>query len=75
MKELTAKVISNKMAKTVVVEVERQVKHPLYKKIIKKTKNLKVHNESLALNPGDMVRIIAVRPISKEKHFKVVKKI
>lgn len=75
MKEITAKVVSNKMKKTVVVEVERQVKHPLYKKIIKRTKNIKAHNEDLSLLVGDLVKIIPVRPMSRDKHYKVVKKI
>ena len=75
MKEITAKVVSNKMLKTVVVVVERQVKHPLYGKIMKKTKNFKADSGNLSLNIGDMVKIISVRPLSRDKHYKVVKKI
>ena len=72
-KTLTGKVISRKMQKTVVVEVESSRPHPLYKKIIKKRKKFKVHNENLKLKVGDKVEIVQTRPISKEKHFKVAK--
>ncbi|OGG04054.1 30S ribosomal protein S17 [Candidatus Gottesmanbacteria bacterium RBG_16_37_8] len=75
MKQFSGKVISAKMSKTVVVELERQVKHKLYKKILKRTKKIKAHNEDLSLKEGDLVKVVATRPISKEKHFKVIKKI
>lgn len=71
----TATVVSNKMNKTVVVEVERLIKHPMYKKIMRRTKRIKAHNENLTLQVGDRVKIESTRPISKEKHYKVVKKI
>jgi len=60
------------MQKTVVVEMERDRKHPLYKKRILRTKNFKVHNEDSSVKVGDMVRIEQTKPISKEKHWKVV---
>ena len=75
MKSLTGKVVSIKMLKTVVVEVERMVKHPLYQKIMRKTKKYKVHNDPLSLKEGDIVKIVPTRPLSKEKHFKVAEKI
>lgn len=68
-------VISNKMMKTVVVKVERRFPHPKYKKVITKHKKFKVHNENFKLQVGDKVIIEEVKPISKEKHFQVVKKI
>lgn len=75
MKILTGKVVSTKMNKTIVVEVVRQTKHPLYKKIIKKSKRYKVHQSGQDLELGDIVKIGPVKPISKEKHFKVLEKI
>ena len=75
MKILTGKVVSIKMQKTIVVEIENAKRHPLYHKIIRKRKKIKVHNESFKLKVGDKVEIVSTRPISKEKHFKVVKKI
>ncbi|PIV09448.1 30S ribosomal protein S17 [Candidatus Roizmanbacteria bacterium CG02_land_8_20_14_3_00_36_15] len=69
------RVVSNKMTKTVTVLVERKYRHPLYKKVIKRSKRYKVHNEKLDLKEGDMVRIIETRPISREKHFIVVNKV
>lgn len=75
MKTLIGEVTSTKMQKTVVVEVEISQPHPLYKKIVKKKKKFKAHNESLKLKAGDKVEICQSRPISKEKHFKVIKKL
>lgn len=75
MKTLIGHIVSTKMDKTVVVEVIRQVKHPLYQKVLKRSKKLKAHNDKLTLKVGDRVKIINTRPISKEKHFKVVEKI
>lgn len=75
MKQLEGKVVSNKMAKTVVVEVVRQVKNHLYGKILKKTKKYKARYENLSLNIGDRVKIATSRPIAKEVHYKVITKI
>lgn len=75
MKILLGKVVSTKMNKTIVVEVVRQTKHPLYKKIIKKSKRYKVHCQDRDLKLGDTVKIGPVKPISKDKHFKVLEKI
>lgn len=74
-KSLIGEVISAKMQKTVVVKVERKIKHPFYRKIITRHKKYKVHNEDLELKLGDMVVIKETRPISKEKHFIVTEKV
>lgn len=70
-KMLRGTIISTKMQKTVVVQVERVFPHPLYKKIIKKHKKYKAHNDTLSLKEGDMVMIREIRPLSKEKSFRV----
>jgi small subunit ribosomal protein S17 len=64
-------VIGNKMKKTVTVLVERQVRHPLYKKIIKRRKKFLVHDEYEKCKIGDMVKIIETRPLSKKKRWRV----
>lgn len=74
-KVLTGKVVSNKMQKTVVVDVETVYRHPLYQKTIFKNKRFQAHNEDMELNIGDVVRIEETRPISKNKNFKVIEKI
>lgn len=74
-KKFIGTVVSNKMTKTVVVEVERRFPHPKYQKIIKKHKKFKAHNENFDLKIGDKVEIEEIRPISKEKHFQVIKKV
>lgn len=70
---LIGKVVSTKMEKTVVISVERSFKMPIYKKVIRRHKKYKAHNEDLKINEGDTVEIIKIRPISKDKHFKVTK--
>jgi small subunit ribosomal protein S17 len=64
-------VVSNKMAKTIVVAVETRRVHPLYKKAIRLTKKYKAHDENNACKPGDKVRIVETRPLSKEKRWRV----
>jgi len=64
-------VISNKMQKTVVVKVSAKVRHPLYKKLITKTKKFKARND-LEVRVGQKVKIVETKPISKDIHFKVV---
>ena len=64
-------VISNKMDKTVVVAIEDNVKHPLYKKIIKNTIRLKAHDENNICGLGDRVLIMETRPLSKDKRWRV----
>ncbi len=68
------KVISLKMQKTAVVEVERQTAHPVYKKIMTKSKKYKADTGHLILNVGDVVEIVETRPVSKDKYFKVLPK-
>ncbi len=74
-KVFTGVVVSTKMQKTVVVRVERKFRHPLYKKVVKKHKKFKAHNEKFDLKEGDIVKIRETRPISKEKHFEVIEKL
>ena len=69
-RRLTGFVTSNKMMKTVVVEVTRTYRHPLYHKVVHSSKRVKAHDE-LNCNIGDEVRIVESRPISKEKHWVV----
>lgn len=72
---LTGTVVSTKMDKTVVIEIERKFRHPLYKKVMKSHKKFKAHCELENVQEGDVVTFQKVRPISKEKHFMVVEKI
>ena len=65
-------VVSDKMDKTIVVEVERRVMHPIYKKFIRRTKKYAAHDESNDIKVGDVVRIRECRPISKRKRWEVV---
>ena len=65
-------VVSNKMDKTVVVAIQDNVKHPLYKKIIKRTVKFKAHDEQNACGVGDKVLIMETRPLSKDKRWRVV---
>jgi small subunit ribosomal protein S17 len=71
-KVLKGKVTSDKMDKTIVVEVTRFVEHKKYGKRIKKTKKYKAHDETNSKKVGDTVEIVETRPISKDKKFKVV---
>jgi small subunit ribosomal protein S17 len=70
-KEKNGVVIGNKMKKTVKVVVERQVRHPLYKKVIKKRKIYFAHDEYEKCKIGDVVKIIETRPMSKRKRWRV----
>ena len=65
-------VVSDKMDKTVVVEVEDRVKHPLYGKVIRRTSNLKAHDEDNACGVGDRVLLMETRPLSATKRWRVV---
>ena len=71
-KTRVGKVVSDKMDKTVVVAIEDNVKHPLYKKIIKNTIRLKAHDENNTCGVGDRVLILETRPLSKDKNWRVV---
>ena len=68
----TGKVVSNKMDKTIVVAVEDHVKHPLYKKIVKRTYKLKAHDENNECRKGDTVKVMETRPLSKDKRWRLV---
>lgn len=65
-------VVSDKMDKTVVVKVERRVKHPLYKKFIRRSKKYSAHDENNAAKTGDVVKIRECRPLSKRKSWEIV---
>ncbi len=67
--EKIGSVVSNKMTKTIVVEVTRRVQHPMYKRIISKRKKFYAHDEQETANVGDVVRIIECRPMSKLKRW------
>jgi len=66
------KVISDKMDKTIVVAVESRTKHPLYKKVVKRTYKLKAHDEDNTCGIGDKVRVMETRPLSKDKRWRLV---
>ena len=71
-KTRTGKVVSDKMDKTVVVAIEDNVQHPLYKKIVKRTVRLKAHDEKNECRVGDRVLVMETRPLSKDKRWRVV---
>ena len=71
-KERIGVVVSNKMQKSIVVEIERREKHPIYGKFIKKTSRFMAHDEKEECNIGDTVRIMETRPLSKRKHWRLV---
>ena len=71
-KTRVGKVVSDKMDKTVVVEVADRVAHPIYKKIIKRTYRLKAHDERNECGVGDTVKVMETRPLSKDKRWRVV---
>ena len=71
-KTRVGKVVSNKMDKTIVVAIEDHVKHPLYKKIVKRTYKLKAHDETNECNIGDTVKVMETRPLSKDKRWRLV---
>ena len=70
-KSRTGVVLSNKMTKTVVVQVERRMKHGKYGKFMTDKKKYKCHDENQSAKPGDKVRIVETRPMSKEKRWRV----
>ncbi len=65
-------VVSDKMDKTIVVAIQDRVRHPLYKKIVKRTYKLKAHDEKNLCSVGDKVRVMETRPMSKEKRWRLV---
>ncbi len=71
-KTRTGIVVSDKMEKTIVVAIEDNVRHPLYKKIGKRTMKLKAHDENNECRIGDRVEVMETRPLSKDKHWRLV---
>lgn len=65
-------VVSDKMEKTVVVAIERRVPHPVYGKMVTRTKRLKAHDEANSAKVGDTVRIVETRPLSKDKRWRLL---
>lgn len=74
-KTFTGTVVSLKMKDTAVVEVERKIIHPLYKKVIRRTTRLKVDTNSIELSLDDKVKIVETKPYSKNKFFKIERKL
>ena len=71
-KERIGEVLSNKMAKTIIVRVERRFPHPQFKKVVTSYKKFYAHDEKSEARPGDRVRIEETRPLSKTKHWRLV---
>ena len=71
-KTRVGKVVSDKMDKRIVVAIEDNVKHPLYKKIVKRTYKLKAHDENNECRIGDRVKVMETRPLSKDKRWRLV---
>ena len=71
-KTLIGIVESNKMDKTIVVKVEDSVRHPIYKKTVKRTYKLKAHDEENSCKVGDIVKVMETRPLSKDKRWRLV---
>ena len=71
-KTRTGVVVSDKMDKTIVVEIRTRVRHPLYGKIMNKTTKLKAHDEGNTAGIGDTVRVMETRPLSKDKRWRLV---
>ena len=71
-KERIGVVVSDKMDKTIVVAIRTRVKHPLYGKIMNRTTKLKAHDENNECGVGDTVRVMETRPLSKDKHWRLV---
>ena len=72
-KRRIGKVVSDKMEKTVVVAVERSMLHPLYGRVVRKTKKLLVHDEENEARSGDVVEVVETRPLSKVKHWRLMR--
>jgi len=71
-KEYVGTVVSDKMEKTIIVEIASQKQHPKYKKRLKRSKKFKTHDETNSAKEGDVVRIMETRPLSKDKRFRLV---
>lgn len=71
-KERVGIVVSSRMDKSILVAIQRQIKHPMYGKFVKKTSKLMAHDENNEAGPGDTVRILETRPLSKNKRWRLV---
>ena len=71
-KTRTGRVVSDKMQKTIVVSIERRFAHPVYGKMMTRSKNIKAHDEENSAKAGDLVRIAETRPLSKDKRWRLV---
>ncbi len=71
-KQLIGKVVSNKMNKSIVIEIENLVMHSLYKKSVRRTKRIKGHDEKNECSVGDIVKVEETRPLSKEKRYRLI---
>lgn len=71
-RRIVGRVVSNKMDKTITVSVERQIKHPVYGKLLRRTTKLHAHDENNQCHEGDLVAIVETRPLSRSKHHKLV---
>ena len=71
MKTKVGRVVGDKMAKTLVVAVESQRRHPVYNKLVRRTRTFKVHDEANSAHAGDLVRIVESRPFSKQKRWRL----
>ncbi len=71
-KTVIGKVVSDKMDKTIVVLIEDSVKHPLYNKVVKRSRRLKAHDEKNEAHSGDRVKVMETRPLSKDKRYRLV---
>ena len=72
-KVLRGKVVSDKMDKTIVVEIQTTTSHPLYGKRVNYSSHIKAHDENNEAKTGDIVEIMETRPLSKDKHFRLIK--
>jgi small subunit ribosomal protein S17 len=71
-KSVSGRVVSTKMAKTLVMEIQVRTLHPLYKKYLTRTRRLKAHDERGEAGVGDLVRVVESRPMSRDKHWRLV---
>jgi len=71
-KEIQGKVVSDKRDKTITIIVERKIKHPLYGKVMKKSKKFQAHDENNECKMGDIVKVMETRPLSKTKRWRLV---
>lgn len=71
-KEIIGKVVSDKRDKTITIIVERKIKHPLYGKVMKKSKKFQAHDEKNECKDGDIVKVMETRPLSKTKRWRLI---